>query len=65
VPDYPTSAIYGNRQHTIDIVLRVIKADYVNIPIGWTAPSGIQKAVEVFVGYLLLDAWIGNGERHH
>lgn len=65
VPDYPTFATYGNKQHTIDIVLRVIEADHVNLPIGWTAPSGIQKAVEVFVGYLLLDAWIGNGDRHH
>jgi hypothetical protein len=25
----------------------------------------IQTAAEVFVGYLLLDAWIGNTDRHH
>nr|WP_196520508.1 HipA-like protein [Nostoc sp. WHI] len=65
VPDYPTFAIYGNKQHTIDIVLRVIEADHVSLPMAWTALSGIQKAVEVFVGYFLLDAWIGNGDRHH
>ncbi|MEA5517026.1 HipA-like protein [Nodularia sp. UHCC 0506] len=64
VPDYPTLLFYGNKQHTIDIVLKVIEADNVNLPIGWTAPNGIQKAVEVFLGYLLLDAWIGNGDRH-
>ncbi|CBN58812.1 MULTISPECIES: hypothetical protein [Kamptonema] len=52
-------------EHTIDIVLRVISNESVNLPIGWIAPRGIQKAVEVFVGYLLLDAWIGNGDRHH
>ncbi|RUR80778.1 hypothetical protein ACF3DV_05415 [Chlorogloeopsis fritschii PCC 9212] len=46
-------------------VLRAIEADRVSLPIGWAAPSGIQTAVEVFVGYLLLDAWIGNGDRHH
>lgn len=46
-------------------MLSVVEADHVNFPIGWTAPSGIQAAVEVFVGYLLLDAWIGNGDRHH
>lgn len=65
VPNYPTFLTYGASQHIIDIVLRVIEADHVNLPIGWTAPSGLQTAVEVFVGYLLLDAWIGNGDRHH
>ncbi|OCR02742.1 hypothetical protein BCD67_00035 [Oscillatoriales cyanobacterium USR001] len=49
----------------MDLVLRIIADESVNLPIGWTVPSGIQKAVEVFVGYLLLDAWIGNGDRHH
>jgi hypothetical protein len=56
VPDYPTSAIYGNKQHTIDIVLTAIEADYVDFPINWTAPSGILEAVEVFVGYLLRES---------
>jgi hypothetical protein len=65
VPNYPTFATYNLSQHTIDLVLRIISDESVNLPIGWTVPSGIQKAVEVFVGYLLLDAWIGNGDRHH
>jgi hypothetical protein len=65
VPNYPTSGTYRVSQHTINIVLQVIEALDVGLPIAWTPPSGIQKAVEVFVGYLLLDAWIGNGDRHH
>ena len=65
VTNYPTFATYNLSQHTIDLVLRIISDESVKLPIGWTAPSGIQKAVEVFVGYLLLDAWIGNGDRHH
>jgi hypothetical protein len=65
VPNYPTFGTYGISQHTIDVVLRVIEDESVNLPIGWTPPSGIQRAVDVFVGYLLLDAWIGNGDRHH
>ncbi|QLE59236.1 hypothetical protein FD725_01670 [Nostoc sp. TCL26-01] len=65
MPNYPTFATYGVSQHTIDIVLQVIEALDVGLPIAWTPPSGIQKAVEVFVGYILLDAWIGNGDRHH
>ena len=35
------------------------------MPPAWTASSTIRTAVDVFVGYLLLDAWIGNGDRHH
>ncbi|PSB51353.1 hypothetical protein C7B67_11170 [filamentous cyanobacterium Phorm 6] len=65
MPNYPTFATYNLSQHTIDLVLRIISDESVNLPIGCTVPSGIQKAVEVFVGYLLLDAWIGNGDRHH
>ena len=65
VPNYPTFITYGASQHTIDIVLGAIEVDYVNLPINWAVPNGIQTAVEVFVGYLLLDAWIGNGDRHH
>lgn len=65
VPNYPTSGTYKVSQHTIDIVLRVIEDEPVKLPLGWTAPSSIQTAAEVFVGYLLLDAWIGNGDRHH
>lgn len=65
VPNYPTFETYNLSQHTIDLVLSVISDESINLPIASTVPSGIQKAVEVFVGYLLLDAWIGNGDRHH
>lgn len=65
VPNYQTFSTYGASQHTIDLVLNTIVRESVNLPIDWTPPSGIQKAVDVFVGYLLLDAWIGNGDRHH
>ena len=65
VPNYPAFGTYGISQHTIDVVLRAIAGESVNLPIDWTPPSGIQTAVDVFVGYLLLDAWIGNGDRHH
>ena len=65
VPNYPAFGTYGISQHTIDIVLRVIASESLNLPIDWTPFSSIQTAVDVFVGYLLLDAWIGNGDRHH
>ncbi len=65
VPNYNAFTTYKASQHTIDVVLRAIEKEYINLPLGWTAPVGIQTAVELFVGYLLLDAWIGNGDRHH
>ncbi|MDY6783918.1 MAG: HipA-like protein [Cyanobacteriota bacterium] len=65
VQNYPTFATYGASQHTIDLVLSTIARESINLPLNWIPPSGIQKAVDVFVGYLLLDAWIGNGDRHH
>ena len=27
--------------------------------------DGIESALEVFVGYVMLDAWISNQDRHH
>jgi len=29
------------------------------------APPGIATALDIFVGYVLLDAWIANQDRHH
>ena len=52
-------------QHTIDNVFNAIRDASLNLPINWTPPEGISHARETFVGYLLLDAWIGNSDRHH
>lgn len=65
VPNYDTSATYGALQHTIDVVLKALGNESIKLPPAWTAPSTIKTAVDVFVGYLLSDAWIGNGDRHH
>ncbi|MEH2203164.1 MAG: HipA-like protein [Nostoc sp.] len=52
-------------QHTIDNVFNAIGDASVNLPIDWIPPERISYATETFVGYLLLDAWIGNSDRHH
>lgn len=64
-PDYPKWATYRVSEHTIDVVLAVIDSKDVKLPLDWTPPDGIATAVETFVGYLMLDAWIGNSDRHH
>lgn len=66
VPGYGDAASgYRVPQHTIDLVLNTIGNEDVNLPLDWTPLDGIHLGVEVFVGYLLLDAWIGNTDRHH
>jgi hypothetical protein len=45
--------------------MEAIKKKSVGFPPSWTAPRSFTDARDLFVGYLLLDAWIGNGDRHH
>jgi hypothetical protein len=67
-PDYPadSDAKYKVTAHTVDAVaaavgdLRVPEARWMRI-----APPEIDTALGVFVGYILLDAWIANQDRHH
>jgi len=65
VSTYPRDETYRSSQHTLVIVLDALKSSGLKIPLGWNPPTGINSAVSVFVGYLLLDAWISNGDRHH
>ena len=66
-PTYPREGAryIRTREHTIAAVRGVVGAAGVALPIGWTPPSGITTVPDVFGGYLLLDAWIGNTDRHH
>lgn len=62
--DYPSGSSNPS-QHTISNVFQVIGEPTVNLPSGWVPPEGICTAADVFIGYILLDAWIGNTDRHH
>ncbi|KPK76189.1 MAG: hypothetical protein AMJ79_07720 [Phycisphaerae bacterium SM23_30] len=74
-PDYPNSTsshrnFYKVSEHTLDAVMKIMVQMPIKMPIittdpGWKAPDGIFIALDIFVGYLLLDAWIGNTDRHH
>ncbi len=57
---------YGVQQYTVDIVARIVTA--LKMPgQEWTAeiPEGIGSALGVFIGYVMLDAWVANQDRHH
>ncbi len=65
-PVYPHNRRYRVRQHTVDAVCEIVESIGPPEPI-WMAdvPQGIRTALDVFVGYVLLDAWIANQDRHH
>ena len=62
--DYPED-IKDLSQHTLDNIFRVLNNSSVDLPWNWTPLPGIETAIDTFIGYLLLDAWIGNSDRHH
>ena len=66
-PDYPEGMKYKVRQHTVDAVAEVMRL-LVPLPVaygGIALPAGVDSALGVFIGYVLLDAWVANQDRHH
>jgi len=65
-PAGESNKYYRVRQHTVDAVAQVLNA-IARPPDKWTRnmPPGLSSALDVFAGYVLLDAWIANQDRHH
>jgi len=67
-PAYPRQVHrkYKVSAYTVDAVLQCVQKLE---PPSWRwraiAPTGIATALDVFVGYVMLDAWIANQDRHH
>ena len=65
-PGYPSDQRFNVKQHTVSAV-----CDILSIMQPPTAecvadlPPGLTTALDVFVGYVLLDTWIANQDRHH
>jgi hypothetical protein len=52
-------------QYTIENVLRSLDLANVKIPSNWEQPiAGINTGAELFVGYILLDTFANNSDRH-
>ncbi len=65
---YPAdvAARYKVREHTIDAVVEVLRRlDKPRPEWSRAVPSDAGSALGVFIGYVLLDAWIANQDRHH
>jgi hypothetical protein len=62
---YPKEQFYKVQEHTLKVVLAIMKWKPLKVPIDWSGLTMIETALDVFIGYLMLDAWIGNQDRHH
>ena len=65
-PEYPEGNKYKVRAHTPDAVATVLGLlNPPPAPFSDRLPDEVGTALDVFTGYVLLDAWIGNQDRHH
>lgn len=64
-PAYPKKQNYKVTGHTVERVLGILTQPWIGPPDGFSPVTGIATAAEWFAGYLLLDALIGNTDRHH
>ncbi|PCH60225.1 MAG: phosphatidylinositol kinase [Gammaproteobacteria bacterium] len=65
VNKYEAGKQYKVRGHTVRLVLAVIGNPDFDPPIGCNVPGEFTSASDFFVGYLMLDAWVSNQDRHH
>ncbi len=67
-PKYPSddSLKYKVREHTVQSVAEAVM-ELAPPSAAWmlNVPAGIETAIDVFVGYVMLDAWVANQDRHH
>jgi hypothetical protein len=65
-PKYPSSQRTKVRQHTIDAVCDALSLlDPAPFPENSRQPAAVQTALGTFIGYVMLDAWVANQDRHH
>lgn len=63
-PGYPRRQLRRVSQHSVANILTVLQ-QVVHLPADAVFPDGIREAEDLFLGYLLLDALVGNTDRHH
>lgn len=66
-PSYGETTISRYRQtaHTLEAVWDALDQSACELPLNWSPPAKLKAAGEVFTGYLMLDALVGNTDRHH
>jgi hypothetical protein len=64
-PTYPREERYHVAAHTVDKVLSVLRLPFIRSPDLQESQVPAGDAVELFLGYLMLDSLISNQDRHH
>ncbi len=64
-PTYPKHGRFRLTQHTVRRALGVLDQEFIKAPPILMEPRAFCRAPDVFVGYLMLDAIVGNTDRHH
>jgi hypothetical protein len=62
---YDGTKRYRQRSHTVNLALAMTRFPGLGLPLGFRRRKYIRRAADVLVGYLMLDALIGNTDRHH
>jgi len=63
---YPIHQRYHVSDHTFGRIYSLLNTLEILPPFGWMQHrEDVYNAFDIFVGYLLLDAWIANQDRHH
>ena len=64
--DYPKQKDGRVSDHTLKRIVALLRSQTIGFPPGWSPPNpAIKTAFHLFLGYLLLDVWISNQDRHH
>jgi hypothetical protein len=61
---YPMQQRFKAKKHNIDTIFTTFEPLRVQLP-AEPVPTHITTAQQVFLGYLMLDTWISNTDRHH
>lgn len=64
-PNYPMEQKRRLSLHTVANVLTVLSDDFIHLPSSVNVPALVETPTDMLVGYLMLDALIGNTDRHH
>ncbi len=63
---YPKGKVRHVPDHTLGRIYTLLTSQMIGQPPDWKSPSEhIISAYDLFLGYLLLDTWIANQDRHH
>lgn len=63
---YQADSRYKANDHTIRRIIAYLGNSDIELPLNWQVPTPIiEDVLDVFLGYLLFDAWVANQDRHH